>query len=315
MSGNLYDPINVFCKIAAVSVHEPRTRIDLTGHTLTIQPPSTTQSLGRSWPFTMTPPSRDDMYRLLYPLRRVLELVCSGVEVYSYTTGRSLSRSVVPDTGALSTPHVRTKCDDHPSRTPRGKKDKLRKEHKSPSLDDDPRTSDDTEDDVINAHCAPPPTTAPADTMVSSSPAQSAQVLFNHLYRNRHIHKLLRFYLAGLESLQQTYGEGNSESTLQLAINIASEAFELATHNKDLQPVFSKFPPSFNNYPRCLLDQSQIIELWRDSTIEKVSHEFESYMLNPLPQNVHRCKTEISKLLDDKDQQYLQLIKNGTRSG
>jgi hypothetical protein len=141
----------------------------------------------------------------------------------------------------------------------------------------------------------------------------SRQQRANHLYRNPYISELLPYYISGLRALQKTYGEGNFESALQLIINIANEAFEAVASGNDMSAVFRKFPPSFENYPRSLIDRTQIIELWEDSTLESIAHVFRSYKGDPLPQNLHRCKQDLDQILAIKDQQYLGLIKSGGR--
>jgi hypothetical protein len=342
MTGNLYDPINVFCKIALVSLHDPETRIDLGGNVLTIQPRSRDQIWQRSWPFSLNPPSRNDMYRLLYPLKRVLELACSGVEVISYKsmTG-TVNQQGAPEVFMLDT------ASDGDMVTGAGARSTPLQIPAHAALYDSPASSGTSSvaasplptashmsqftPPVLNHSCtvmssmlrapAARGSQAVSPALASTSPSTgspsdggaSRQQRANHLYRNLYISELLPYYISGLRALQKTYGEGNFESALQLIINIANEAFEAVASGHDVAAVFRKFPPSFENYPRSLIDRTQIIELWEDSTLERIAHVFRSYKGDPLPQNLHRCKQDLDQILETKDQQYLDLIKSGGR--
>ena len=277
---HMYDPINVFCKIALLSLFEQNTRIEMSGGLVTIQPADwgLKQALQRSWPLGARP-SRNDMYRLLYPLKRILELVCSGVDVISYKAALAPPRR---DSGSSD---VRVGSAPASSSVPILRKETTKEGASAPSSY--------KSDDGVSLMC---------------------QTQVNRLYKNSFIKELVPYYVSGLRALQRTYGEGNYEATLQLAINLTEEAFSALDEGNDMAQVFRKFPPSFDNYHGTLIDKAQLIELWStDASLEKIATAFRSYRSDALPQNLHRCRSEVSKILAEKDGAYLELVEKGSR--
>jgi hypothetical protein len=321
MNGRLYDPINVFCSIALVSLHEPGTRLDLHNNTVAIQPPAASQAFARFFGKS----SRGDMYTLLYPMRRFIELTCLNREILAYRTPVNTPRTdkLLPPPPTLD---LNSHDDDDITNS-----DSL--PERSCSIQKVPSKSSNKSSKYVVPSSSPPSfrvsslPTAQVGVLSSSSTTQSnvpspalvtapeviPTPLVNHLYRNHALHKLLRYYQAGIRALQKTYNEDNAEVALQQAYNVVGDAFELADSGGDVSRSFRLLPPSCASYNSSIIDQSAVIKLWADDTLQSILELLEAYMKEPLPQNLLTCRAAVSELLSKKNDAYQVLITMGSK--
>jgi hypothetical protein len=285
MNGTLYDPIGLFCKIALVSLYDPETKIDLHNNTITIQPPSRSQAIARLFGSS----SRGDMYTLLHPVKRFVELTCLGMEILVYRTSANQSIPIPKKLQSQSSSAASSPAIDHPLPYMLGV-------HHSANTDSDSEQSEIIED---------------KSKMDNSS--SSHNKLVNHLYRNPILKRLLRYYLSGIRALQKTYAEDNAEAALQQAYNVINEAFELSENGGDVGRALRMLPPSCIDYSSSIIDQSQIIELWSDGALECIVKLFDAYISEPLPQNLIICRSQVDDILTKKDIEYQKLITKGSK--
>lgn len=281
MNGTLYDPIGLFCKIALVSLYDSNTKIDLHNNTITIQPPSRSQAITRLFASS----SREDMYTLLHPVKRFVELTCLGMEILVYRTPLTSSNQPMLIPVKLASSSQQSSASSSPVI-----------ENQLPQISQ-VSNIENNQGSVID----------------NKSQMDNKVQLINHLYRNPILKRLLRYYLSGIRALQKTYAENNAEAALQQAYNVIHEAFELSDNGGDAGRALRMLPPSCIDYSSSIIDQSRIIELWSDGALECIVKLFDSYISEPLPQNLIICRTQVEDILAKKDVEYQKLIIKGSK--
>lgn len=337
MNGKLYDPINVFCSIAIVSLHEPGTRLDLHNNTVAIQPPAASQGLSRFFRSS----SRNDMYTLLFPAKRFIELTCIDMEIVAYRTPVHKPQSAknlpppplfdlnndsddeAPNSSvAIGIP--RSASGSSGSKSAKGSNKSAHGGTGSSKAVSGTNTNSDTSSNSnsssINSSNSSNSNSNSNSSNSSNSNnkavndnSKSAVPMINHLYRNQTLRKLLRYYQSGIRALQKTYSEDNAEAALQQAYNVVGDAFDIADSGGDIAKAFRLLPPSCANYNSSIIDQTAVIKLWDDGTLQDILEHLEGYIKDPLPQNLLTCRSAVSILLTKKNEQYQALIAQGSK--
>jgi hypothetical protein len=290
MDGRLYDPISVFCGIALVFLHNQGTKLDMQNNVIKLQSPSWQTTLLRS----LNTASREDMYKLMLPFRRFVELTCLGRDIVVYRTPQtkelpthdsSASTAVSSSNNKNSTLPPSDLTLGAPASNPNSNSSQKKQNSKSANANSNNGS-------VIAEHV-------------------------NHLHHHPAIFKIAKYFELGIRALQQTYVENNAEVVLQQIYNIISTAMDGRIKNlpddEITKQVFKLLPPSCHEYSSHLINHTHIINLWEDKTLEQIAQLFEQYMAAPIPQNLQTTREKIEAILEQKNKAYLEMLAHGSR--